>query len=204
MNMVSRLRSRLARDEQGMAVTEFGLIVVPLMVVLLGAFDLGYQSYVRAQLQGVLNDVARTATVESPNIVGTATTVEGRIEEQIEERVNAIARHATYTIEQTNFYEFAGVGRSEKLLTDVNGNGDYDAGDCFEDINNNGAFDEDAGATGRGGADDVVFYEVTLVMPRIVPVMGLIGVPDNYTIEARAAVRNQPFAEQAVPPTVCV
>lgn len=203
--LVHHLRS-LRSDNRGIAATEFGLIVVPLMVILLGAFDLGYQSYVRAQLQGVLNDVARTAVVESPDFSGYAgESTEARIENAIEERVNNIARNATYTIEQTNFYEFSGVGNAEKLLTDINTNGVYDAadGDCFEDINNNGVFDLDAGDSGLGGADDVVYYEVTVTMPRIVPVTGLIGVPNNYSITAQAAVRNQPYEDQAVPPTVC-
>ncbi len=203
--LIRHIRTMRA-DSRGIAATEFGLIVVPLIVVLLGAFDLGYQSYVRAQLQGVLNDVARTAVVETPDFSGYAgTTTEERIENAIKDRVNGIARNATYTITQTSFYEFSGVGNAEKLLTDNNTNGVYDAadGDCFEDINNNGAFDLDAGDTGQGGADDVVYYEVTITMPRIVPVMGLIGVPDNYSITAQAAVRNQPFEDQAVPPTVC-
>ncbi|QLC21527.1 pilus assembly protein [Parasphingopyxis sp. CP4] len=206
MRKIIRHIRKLRSDDRGIAATEFGLIVVPLMVILLGAFDIGYQSYVRAQLQGVLNDVARTAVVESPDFSGYAgTSTEERIENAIQERVNGIARNATYTITQTNFYEFSGVGNAEKLLTDNNTNGEYDAvdGDCFEDINNNGAFDLDAGDTGQGGADDVVYYEVTITMPRIVPVMGLIGVPDNYAITAQAAVRNQPFEDQVVPPTVC-
>lgn len=196
---------KLARDNRGIAAVEFGIIVVPLMIVLLGALDLGYQSYVRAQLQGVLNDVARTATVESPDFSGySGASTEEQIENAIEERVNNIARNATYTIEQSNFYEFSGVGDAEKLLTDFNGDGDYDTGDCFEDINNNGTFDLDAGDSGQGGADDVVYYDVTITMPRIVPVASLIGLSNNYTINARAAVRNQPFADQAIPPTVCV
>jgi hypothetical protein len=49
----------------------------------------------------------------------------------------------------------------------------------------------------------VVFYEVTVTMPRIVPVMSLIGVPDDYNIVARAAIRNQPFAAQVSPPVEC-
>jgi len=196
---------KLVRDNRGVAAVEFGIVVVPLMIVLLGALDLGYQSYVRAQLQGVLNDVARTATVENPDFSGySGASTEDQIENAIEERVNAIARNATYTIEQSNFYEFSGVGDAEKLLTDFNDNGAYDTGDCFEDINNNGTFDLDAGDSGQGGADDVVYYDVTLTMPRIVPVATLIGLSNTYTINARAAVRNQPFADQAVPPTVCI
>ena len=199
---VSRIR-RLHHESRGMALTEFGLILVPLTVVLLGAFDLGYQSYVRAVLQGALNDISRTAAVENPNFGTQGNTVEEQIAAAIEERVNDIARDATYSIEQTNYYEFTGVNASEKLVTDYNGNGEYDSGDCFEDLNNNSQFDSQAGRTGLGGADDVVFYEVTVTMPRIVPVTGLIGVPNNYTIEANAAIRNQPYDNQAVPQTVC-
>ncbi|MCA1748394.1 MAG: TadE/TadG family type IV pilus assembly protein [Parasphingopyxis sp.] len=202
MNRIFAPLRKLRDDSRGMALTEFGLILVPLMIVLLGAFDLGYQAYVRAVLQGALNDISRTASVESPGLGGSGT-IEEQIAAAIEERVDGIARHATYTIEQTNYYEFTGVNASEKLITDFNDNGEYDSGDCFEDLNGNGSFDEQAGRTGRGGADDVVFYEVTVEMPRLVPVTGLIGVPDNYTINANAAIRNQPYANQAEPETVC-
>ncbi len=203
MSRLLALPRRLRRDSHGMALTEFGLILVPLMVVLLGAFDLGYQSYVRSVLQGVLNDVARTATVENPVFAYAGDTTEERIATAIEERVNGIARGASYTIEQSNFYEFSGVGNAEKLVTDVNGNGAYDPGDCWEDNNGNGRFDTNAGRSGRGGADDVVYYDVTLTMPRLLPVSSLYGVPDNYTINARAAIRNQPFADQSIPATEC-
>jgi hypothetical protein len=205
MSRLVALRRRLSRETRGMAIVEFGLVVVPLMIVLLGAFDLGYQQYVKSQLQGVLDRVARTASVENPSFSEAGDTVEEQIENAIQERVNRIARNATYNIEQTNFYEFSGVGRSEKLVTDVDGDGtfDYDDGDCWEDLNENGTFDESAGRAGQGGADDVVFYEVTVTMPRIVPVTSLIGVPNNYTITARAAIRNQPFADQQIPPVEC-
>lgn len=206
MMKLATLKRRFGADSRGMALTEFGLILVPLMIVLLGAFDLGYQSYVRAVVQGVLNDVARTAAVENPNLSGYAgATIEDRIETALEARINEIARNATYDITTSNYYEFSGVGGSEKLVTDNNHDGDYDAADndCFEDLNENGQFDETAGRTGRGGADDVVYYQVTVTMPRLLPVSGLIGVPENYTIRAQAAVRNQPYADQRTPPVEC-
>ncbi|MBC2777772.1 TadE/TadG family type IV pilus assembly protein [Parasphingopyxis marina] len=205
MSRLRSLRHRLSRETRGMAIVEFGFVVVPLMIVLLGAFDLGYQQYVKSQLQGVLDRVARTASVENPSFSEDGDTVEEQIENAVRERVNRIARSATYDIQQTNYYQFSGVGRSEKLVTDNDGDGtfDYDDGDCWEDLNANGSFDENAGRTGQGGADDVVFYEVTVTMPRIVPVMSLIGVPDEYNIIARTAIRNQPFADQAVPPVEC-
>ncbi len=195
---------RLSRDERGMAVTEFGLIAIPFMILLLGAFDLGYQNYLRVQIQGVLNDVARTASVQNPGLSTPGASVEERIAAAIEERVDLVAREADFTIEQSNFYEFSGVGRSEKLVTDVDGDGEYDAEeDCWEDLDGDGQFDENAGRTGRGGADDVVFYEVTVTMPRLLPMASLIGLDEDYAIVARTAVRNQPYNDQAVPTVEC-
>lgn len=204
---MSALRSiaPLARDARGATLTEFGFVLVPLCVALMGALDVGYEAYVRSVLQGVLNDVSRTAAVEDPIFEAEGDTIEERIEAAIEERVNRIARNATYDIEATNFYDFSGVGDAEKLTTDQNGNGEYDEADedCFEDFNENGEYDTDGGDEGVGGADDVANYEVTLTMPRLLPMAGLIGMSPNYNIVARAAVRNQPYADQDVPPTVC-
>jgi len=95
------------------------------------------------------------------------------------------------------------VGKPEKLITDVNGNGKYDPGDCWQDDNGNGVYDTDAGKSGIGGADDVVLYSVTLAMPRILPMATLIGLPATQTINVKTTVRNQPFANQASPAVAC-
>ncbi|MDA9918541.1 pilus assembly protein [Erythrobacter sp.] len=203
IKLFSKLQ-QLRKDSRAMAATEFGLIAFPFSVLLLGAFDLGYQNFLRVQMQGVLNDVARTATVQNPDFTATTGTLEERIDSELKNRINLVARGATYTIEQTNYYEFSGVGRSEKLVRDVNGNGQYDmAEDCWEDLDGDGMFDDVAGRDGVGGADDVVFYEVNVEMPRLLPMASLIGLPTNYDITARAAVRNQPYGDQVVPVVEC-
>ena len=195
---------RLAQDSSGMAIVEFAIILVPLCIVLLGGLDLGYQSYVRSVMQGVLNDVARSGSMESPELgCADEKTTQDMVDCAIKKRVDVNARNATYKIETHNFYQFSGVGRSEKLVTDYNKNGKYDTGDCFEDLNENGQYDTDAGREGVGGADDVVFYDVTVTMPRMLPIAGFIGVSPEYNIHATAAIRNQPYARQKVPPTVC-
>jgi len=195
---------RLSRSEKGATLTEFGLIAMPLCVALLGSFDLAYQMYTRQVLQGVLNDLARRAAVEAPQLGGTGT-VDQRMDTLLEEHVDTIARNAEYEITKSNFREFSGIGRPEKLTTDNDGDGKYDAkdDDCFEDLNGNGKFDSNAGRAGRGGADDIVTYAVTLRMPRLLPMNKLIGLPDEYEIGASTVIRNQPFANQAAVATVC-
>jgi Flp pilus assembly protein TadG len=81
------IRRRLGTDESGATIVEFALILVPMLMVILGFMELGYQSYVRSILQGSLNDVARTATVEDPNLGDAALPIETRIENRVMARM---------------------------------------------------------------------------------------------------------------------
>lgn len=195
---------RLERDERGAAIPEFAFVLLPLIMFLVGGMDLGYQAYLRSVLQGALNDVSRTGSLEAPELGCNGATVELRIKCAIEKRSNVLARNARYDVEIKNFYDFSTIGRSERVTTDHNGNGAYDPGDCFVDLNENGKFDLSAGRTGVGGADDVSFYKVTARMPRLFPIHRLIEASPEYAIVATAALRNQPYAAQKRPPTVCV
>ena len=41
-------------------------------------------------------------------------------------------------------------------------------------------------------------------MPRLFPIHRFLDVSPEYAITATSAIRNQPYAVQKVPPTVCV
>jgi Flp pilus assembly protein TadG len=202
--VTGRLRrlARALRDRRGATIVEFGFVIVPLSVVMLGFMDLGYQMYVRATLQGALNDVARAASVESPRLGGTGT-LEQRVRVALADRLSGMARGADIQVQTSSYYDYSAVGRPERLVTDVNNNGRYDPGDCWLDTNPNGRYDLNSGRSGIGGADDVVFYNVTFTMPRLFPMAGLLGVSRNYEIETSAAVKNQPWANQRQPDVVC-
>jgi Flp pilus assembly pilin Flp len=199
-----RFLSILKRDARGATLVEFALVAPVLLTAIIGGMDLGYEAYARSVLQGALNDVSRTGSLEGPDLGCAGATTEAQIACAVKKRSDAVARKATYDFEIKSYYEFTGVGRGEKLVTDYNANGQYNAGDCFQDMNENGAFDATAGRSGIGGADDVVFYSVTLTMPRLLPVASLLGWSDEYKIRATTAVRNQPYTRQKTPPTVCV
>ncbi|WP_243451157.1 TadE/TadG family type IV pilus assembly protein [Sphingosinicella sp. CPCC 101087] len=201
--MTGRRAKALARNESGATLVEFGLILLPLCVLLMGFLDLGYQSYVRSTLQGTLNDVARAASVEDPDLRASGDSIEEQIENAIIERMATLASGASYEVETSNYFRFSGVGRPERLTKDVNKNGRYDDGDCWLDTNPNEEFDEDGGRDGIGGADDVVFYTVTLTMPRLLPMAGLVGVAPDYSITVRTAMKSQPYANQAAPSEAC-
>jgi len=200
-----RFLARLSRDRRGVTAVEFGLIATPLMVLLMGGFDVGHQAYIRSVMQGALADVARRASVQDADLSASGDTTEERIANTIKDQLKAITPGATITVTESNFYDFSGIGNPEKLMTDVNGNGAYDAADndCFSDLNENGKFDTDTGRDGIGGANDVVFYQARIVMPRLFPVQGLLGFSPNYDMTVSTAVRNQPYGVQKTPPVVC-
>ncbi|HBQ54317.1 MAG TPA: hypothetical protein DD790_07490, partial [Erythrobacter sp.] len=48
---MSRLRG-IRRDDSGATIVEFAIILVPMVILLMGGIELGYNSYVRSVLQG--------------------------------------------------------------------------------------------------------------------------------------------------------
>ncbi len=196
---------RLRSDERGATILEFGILLVPLSVCLLGILDVGYMMYVRSLMQGALNDVSRQATVEKPVFSSQGSTVDAKINAAIKARMGKLVKAGTYDITKTSYYKLSGVGKAEKMTKDANGNGKVDKNDCWEDVNKNNTFDTSAtaGTTGYGGADDAVLYTVNVKQDRITPMAGLIGMPAKYSISVKTLVRNQPFADQPKPPEAC-
>ena len=197
---------QLRDDERGATIVEFAFIVGPMLLLLMGGLELGYNSYVRSTMQGALNDAARTAAVEFPIINVPGSTVEEQVENLIEETVKHVAPNASIEVTQKSYFEFSSIGNPEKLMTDNNGNGQFDAddNDCWEDANGNGSYDTDAGKTGNGGADDVVLYSASISTPRILPLQNFLpGVGPTMEYTLQTAVRNQPYDKQATAAVIC-
>ena len=204
MSGVPLLR-RLREDERGATIVEFAMVALPLLVLIMGGIDLGHQTYIRSVMQGALNDAARRASVQDPQFTASGSTTEERVTNTILEQLAPIAPGADIMVRQANFYDFSGIGNPEKLMTDTDGDGSYDEedGDCFSDLDEDGEYDTDSGRVGIGSANDVVFYTAEIDMPRLLPVAQLIGFSPNYEMSVSAAIRNQPFGTQRVPPVVC-
>ena len=202
------LAASLARDAKGVTLVEFAFVAPVMILMLVGGFDLAHQSYIKAVLQGALNDAARRAAVEDPVFEAEGDTTEERVEAVVRRRVDPITPGATIEITQRNFFDFTAIGNPEKLMTDKNDNGQYDAaeGDCFADFNEDGEYTtdiDDTGLEGIGGANEVVFYRATVTMPRLVPLDRLLNLAPEYHLAAETAIRNQPYATQKTPPVVC-
>lgn len=180
---------RLATDARGAAVVEFAIIIPVLAMLLLGSIEFGLNVYMRAVLEGAMQQAGRNSSLESSQSSQTA------IDTFVRDRVQGVLPGATVTFVRENYQSFSNVGRPEDF-TDTNGNGIHDATECFQDANGNNTWDADAGRTGIGGANDVVEYTATVTYPSLIPGGRALGLSPTTTIKAQTILRNQPFASQ--------
>ncbi|WP_325230266.1 TadE/TadG family type IV pilus assembly protein [Sphingobium sp.] len=186
----------MVRNQRGATLVEFGFVAFPLCLVIMGIGDLAYQSYLNAVTKGVLDRAARAASVGTLN----ATQIDSFISNQMS---TVMSKQATVSVVKTSYYNFSRIGKPEKILTDTAPLGSYNSGDCFEDANGNGTYDTSSGSAGLGGADDIVYYQVNVSMPRLFPMAKLLGWPATQTATSSVILRNQPWANQAAPAKVC-
>jgi len=185
----ARALRRLLADRRGAALVEFAIIIPVVALLLLGSIEFGVNVYMRAVLEGAMQQAGRNSTLQSSQTSQTA------LDNFVTARVQAILPNATVTFVRENYYTFSTVGRPEDF-TDSNGNGVHDATECFQDANGNNTWDADGGRSGLGGANDVVEYTATVNYPSIIPGGAAIGLSPTTMIKATTILRNQPFATQ--------
>ena len=192
------LRSSLRcfpRDSGGSTMVEFAFVVTPLFMILLGLTDFGYRMYVDSVVEGTVHRAARLATVGDK----TSDQVDDFVRTQLAE----FSTNGTVTITKTNYYQYAGINKPEKLTTDANGDGIWETGDCYQDLNGDGKWNAVAGRDGLGGSDDIVYYTVQFSYPRVVPLGSMFGWSNTQTATAVTIMRNQPYASQTIPSVIC-
>ncbi|HWT42267.1 MAG TPA: TadE/TadG family type IV pilus assembly protein [Sphingopyxis sp.] len=180
------LARRLRGHQRGTAITEFALTAPLFLLLLMGIFDYSWQFYARQVLQGAVAKAARDSTLEG-NAANQAV-----LDEKVRTAVKNVFGKATVTFTRQTYDSFDAVGKPEPFK-DKNGNNQYDAGECFEDINANGSWDADRGRTGNGGADDVVLYTASMEFNRILPVWQMLGQPQKTILKQSTVLRNQPY-----------
>lgn len=182
-------RRSIGSDKSGVTAVEFAFVAPVFMVLLMGLFDAGHQLYTASALQGALHEAARDTTLET----GFSRTED--IDQEVKDVVLQIAPKADIVLTRSNYINFADVSQPEEF-TDTDSDGVCNNGEPFEDLNGNGNWDADRGRDGVGGARDAVLYTATATYDRLFPMAGLIGLPQQITLQARTVLRNQPYNDQ--------
>jgi Flp pilus assembly protein TadG len=184
---------RLAADQAGATLIEFGLISTVFVTTLLGFMDLGHSLYMQSVLQGAVQKSARDATLES----GKVEAQQEVLDAAVRERVKHLAANSTVDFSRRYFRDFTKAAQATaEAYQDINANGRCDNDEPFQDNNRNTVWDRDGGDRGQGGAKDNVVYTVTITYPRLLPIAKLVGLSERVTVEARTVLENQPFGEQ--------
>jgi len=185
----------LLHDRRGASAIEFALLAPVLLLALLGIFDLAYNLYTQSLLDGVVRSAARNSTLEGASLQT------ANVDGQITRAMQDIAPAASLTFDRTSYASFSSVNKAEGF-TDTNKDNRCDAGEPFEDVNENGVWDADQGRAGAGSSRDVVVYLVTVTYPRPFPVTTLLGTGSTITLRSRTVLGNQPWDNLKQAPTV--
>jgi len=189
----------IRRDTAGSTVVELAIVLPVMLMLILGTIEFGLNAYMRAVLEGAMQQAGRNSTLQTAQAGQTA------IDNFVTNRVKAILPSATVTFTRQNYATFSSVGRPEDF-TDTNGNSTYDSTECFQDINGDGVWNATGGRTGIGGANDVVKYTATVNYTGVIPGAATVfKISPTTTIKATTMLRNQPFATQPgwTPTQVC-
>ena len=199
---------RLRRDRRGATQIEFAIIAPVMLTLIMGLGELAYQGYVQSVLTGAIQKAGRDSSIQGASAQATA--IDATVIAQLSQlrsgwtadcTGNPPANVATYCSTRKSYASFGSI--APEPFVDSNHNGQYDAAtECFTDTNGNGTWDSDPGLNGQGGANDVTVYTITVTLPRIFPVFGLIGLSRNMTLNGSTTLKNQPWATQNVYPAV--
>ena len=195
---------RLRTDQKGVAILEFALCFPVVLILILGILELGYQAYMQSMANGVVQRAARLATTGN----ATPAQIDTFVRDQMIPILQGQNKDTAVVINKLNYRNFSNVGGGEKITGDTAPVGTYNSSDCYEDRNGNGSFDATGGgASGLGSADDIVYYEAVVTVPRLIPVVTYLirsfypnttsaTWADNTVVSAKTIVRNQPFSSQ--------
>lgn len=179
--------SRLTSSQDGASAVEFALIAPVMLMLMMQIFNLGQMLYGKVLLGGAVEVAARASALETANTAAADTMVRSM--------VSRVLVNATITGTRTSYQDFADIGRPERW-NDVNNDGNCSGGESYVDENRSGGWERDVGASGNGGAGDVVIYSVTAAYD---PLFRVPFAPASWrrtTLRAVAVRKNQPYASQ--------
>ena len=184
--MIGRL-IHVHRDERGTTVLEFAIILPAFMLLLLGCFDIGYQVYLTALLNGEIQKSARDATLETKSLAA--------LDSAVKTQIRQLAPTANIAVTRVAYQGYKDIGRAE-TFSDGNANGKCDHNEPYTDENGNGTWDRDLGKQGNGGARDVVKYNIAVTYKALFPMWKFLGSSEYRTLNSTMLLKNQPFSDQ--------
>jgi Flp pilus assembly protein TadG len=187
-----RWLTRLRKQQRGSTAVEFAMVAPMFLTMLLGAFEMSFELYMRATLEGAMSKAARDITLESAG----NDAVRSALDQTVKGAMQQVLKNTTVTFERKAYANYSNIDSPAEPFDDNNLNGNCDKGESFQDMNGNNTFDKDSSISGWGGAEDAVSYTATASYPRMFPIAGLIGISNTVKFSTTKMLRIQPFTNR--------
>ena len=199
-----KLAARLLSDRRGVTVVEFAIIAPVMCLMMMGLGDMLYQMYAKELLDGAIQKAARDSAIQGGGQRTAA--IDGEVMDMMSTIMTrptpscaTTPAASTFCATRRSYGVFSAAG--PEPFNDDNNNGQRDAGECYQDLNNSNTWDAvgSPGSAGQGAANDVTLYTIRVTYTRIFPVPQLLGWSANNTISAQALLKNQPYSSRPEP-----
>lgn len=177
----------LGRCTRGATAVEFALVLPVLLLFLVGSVESAIVLFIGSSIESAVLEASRYG-ITGQGDDGSRASVIRRI---VDERTYGLLDMDAVDIDTLVYDDFDDIGKPEPL-TDTNGNHVWDVGELYDDVNENGQWDEDMGESGVGGGGAVVVYRVTYPWGVITPLMQRV-LGNTVTHVSSIAVKNEPF-----------
>ncbi|PCI32717.1 MAG: hypothetical protein COB54_06375 [Alphaproteobacteria bacterium] len=192
----------LARQQKGAAAVEYALVLPVFLTMTMGGFELGRIYMVNASLEGAVSEATRTAM--TGNLPEAYNTRSDYIEHIVLSNLKDVNITSGITVSMKVYESFSDIGDPEPYV-DQNGNGNYDVGECYSDINANTSWDSDMGSSGAGGEENIMVMTVDVNLPYMTSYMiSMMGGKETINLSASTVVRNEPFGGASWEPSTSV
>lgn len=196
---MKNLIKKLLNSERGAMAVEYALVLPVFLTMTLGSMEIGRVLMVYSALEGAVTESTRISI--TGNIPEGYETVDAYIEDYIKDTLNDVGIDAGIEISMRVYESFSDIG-SEEPFTDEDGDLTCNNGEFYTDVNGNGAWDADMGASGAGGEENIMVMSINVELPYMMH--GFIDAfteNPNINLGTSTAVRNEPYGGVAWTPS---
>jgi len=180
------------RNESGVTAVEFAFIAPVLFMLMFGIIEFSLYMFATSVLESAVTMSSRLGKTGFDDEDTSGISREAMIHDLVEEKSAGLLDPDNLVITTLVYSSFDNIGQPEPH-SDLNSNGIIETGE-YTDINLNGQYDEDMGAAGLGGPDEVVVYRVQYPWHVTTPMIGrFFSSTGDVMITTSIVVKNEPW-----------
>ena len=176
------------RECDGVSAIQFAILAPVFILGVVTATQIGIVLIVENALEGAAREASRFALVDANQDVQTV--ILYKVAHTANKLSAGIVKINNIEINIRSYKKLSDMGRPEPF-EDTNGNGVYEVGELYDDINENGQWDEDRGVSGSFGKPGAaVVYEIVYEYDTVIPIFNF---DPKVKIKARTIVVNEEY-----------